>query len=285
MCNRRFAGSQVCRFASSLSRGVAGSQVPRFAGLQVLVVVLAVAGCVSPPLKARRPRPPVVLQDGTRIVDIRVPRQTERGTCAPVVTSGVLSYYGIPRSAGWLERRAGTTTDDGTDVRRLLDVLREEVLPGTGAQLREHLGFGPERFTRLFRAYNQLAEGHPDAKRLHWIPDGKLHVQKVLAHADPALLRQAANAQPGREAFWRDIRRAVDAGDPLLWGVVLGITQEPKLPPAAAGSGHFRLIVGYRAAGREIVFADPWGPGHAAKRMSLEGAWAETATLHSLHVP
>ena len=253
--------------------------------MPLLAALLAAAGCVSPPLKARRPRPPVALPDGTRIVNIRVPLQTERGTCAPVVASGVLSYYGIPRPAEWLERRAGTTPGDGTDVRRLLDLLREDVLPGTGAELREHLGFGPERFTRLFRAYNRLAEKQPGAKRLHWIPDGKLHVQKVLARADPALLREAANAQPGREAFWRDIRRAIDAGDPLLWGVVLGIADEPKLPAAAAGSGHLRLIVGYRAAGREIVFADPWGRGHAAKRMSLEGAWAETATLHSLHVP
>lgn len=273
MCNSRFASLKVRTFPSLL----------RLAPL--LAVVLAVAGCVSPPLKARRPRPAAQMSDGTRMVQVRLPVQTEQGTCAPVVTSGVLSYYGIPKSADWLERRAGTTNGGGTDVQRLLNVLRNDVLPGSGAVLREHLGFGMERFERLFKTYNRLAQDKPGAKRIFWTEGAKLRVEKMTVCADPELFQKAANAQPGRDAFWRDVCRAVDRGDPLLWGVVLGVVEEQNLPASVAHGGHFRLIVGYRTASQEIVFADPWGPQHAAKRMPLESAWAETATLHSLHVP
>lgn len=269
--------------------------------LAVACAALAAAGCVGPraatvpdegwafaegplPRRAGRPAPPETLADGARLVHVELPVQTEPGTCAPVVVSGLLAHYGIGVSPEWLETRAGTTPDGGTSVQRLLDVVRDDVLPGSGAELCEYLGFGTERFKRLFLAYNRLADARSGTSRIHWMPGAEIPVEKKLALADPALLREAANDLPGRRAFWRAIRRSIDGGDPLLWGVVIGILDEPLLPPTQTRGGHLRLIVGYRDHPREVVFADPWGPAHAAKRLPLADAWAETATLHTLHV-
>ena len=268
----------------------------------VLAAAVAAGGCAAPragdapaspgwafsdaplPRRAVRPAPPETLPDGARILRVALAVQTEPGTCAPVVVSGLLAHYGLDVSPEWLERRAGTTPEGGTNVQRLLDLVRADLLPGTGAALHEHLGFGTERFTRLFLAYNRLADAHPGARRLFWMPGSEIRIERTLARADPALLREAANAVPGRDAFWRAVRRAVDRGDPLLWGVVVGILDEPGLPPSQTAGGHLRLVVGYRERPREIVFADPWGPAHAAKRIPLADAWAETATLHSLRM-
>ena len=262
---------------------------------------LVAAGCIGPraatapdegwaftsaprPRKALCPAPPETLPDGARLVRVALPLQTDPGTCAPVVVSGLLAHYGMPISPEWLERHAGTTPDGGTNVQHLLGIVGREVLPGSGAVLHEHLGFGTERFKRLFLAYNRLADARPGTRRIHWMPGAEIPVEKKLALADPALLREAANSLPGRERFWRIVREAVNGGDPLLWGVVVGIVPEPLLPPPQTRGGHLRLIVGYRDHPREVVFSDPWGPSHAAKRLPLADAWAETATLHSLHV-
>lgn len=269
--------------------------------LAVACAALAAVGCAGPraatapdegwafaegPLLRRAvcPAQPETLDDGAHLVRVALPVQTEPGTCAPVVVSGLLAHYGIGVSPEWLETRAGTTPDGGTSVQRLLNVVRDDVLPGSGAELREHLGFGTERFTRLFLAYNRLADARPGARRIHWMPGAEIPVEKKLSLADPELLREAANDLPGRRAFWRAIRHSIDNGDPLLWGVVVGILDEPLLPPTQTRGGHLRLIVGYRDHPREVVFADPWGPAHAAKRLPLADAWAETATLHALHV-
>ncbi len=237
------------------------------------------------PRKALRPAPPETLPDGARLVRVTLPLQTDPGTCAPVVVSGLLAHYGMPISPEWLERHAGTTPDGGTNVQHLLGIVGREVLPGSGAVLHEHLGFGTERFKRLFVAYNRLADARPGTRRIYWMPGAAdLRVDRKLALADPALLRKAANSLPGRERFWRIVQDAINGGDPLLWGVVVGIVPEPLLPSTQTRGGHLRLIVGYRERPREVVFADPWGPAHAAKRLPLDDAWTETATLHSLHV-
>ena len=269
-------------------------------GCAALTAMLA-AGCVAPrapeipaegwafsedplPRRAKSPALPETLPDGARLLRVALPVQTEPGTCAPVVVSGLLAHYGLDISPEWLEQQAGTTPEGGTNVKRLLDIVRTDALPGSGAELREHLGFGTERFTRLFLAYNRLAETRPGARHIFWMPGSAIRIERALMRADPELLREAANAMPGRSSFWRAIRQSIDHGDPLLWGVVVGILNEPGLPSSQTPGGHLRLIVGYRDNPREVVFADPWGPAHAAKRLPFADAWAETATLHSLRV-
>lgn len=294
MCSRDVRGSDGLRGRPSRAAGISAFAMAGW-------VALAATGCVAPhtsgapsvgwafsgaplPQRAVRPAPPGRLPDGARVIRVSLPVQSKAGICAPVVVSGLLAHYSIDVSPTWLERRAGTTSKSGTNVQRILDIVREDILPGSGADLHEHLGFGTERFTRLFLAYNRLADAHSGARRIFWTPGAEIRVDRALARADPALLRKAANAMSGRGAFWNAVRKSIDRGDPLLWGVVIGILDEPGLPSSQPPGGHLRLIVGYRDSPREIVFADPWGPAHAAKRLPLADAWAETATLHSFQI-
>ena len=206
------------------------------------------------------------------------------GTCATATTASLLRYYGIPCLPEQLEPLAQTTRESGTDVQKLLDRLGADVLPRTELVIREYFGFGTGRFIRLLGEYNRRVPGRPGARRLFWKqPD--IRLDRVFARADPDLLHEVAQEQPGKEDFWNAVTRSIDRGDPLLWGVVLGAANEPGFPGGRPRGGHLRLIVGYRASPRAVLFSDPWGPDHTGKEMPLADAWTETMTLHSFGRP
>jgi hypothetical protein len=56
------------------------------------------------------------------------------------------------------------------------------------------------------------------------------------------------------------------------------LRKKPR-PPAYMGGGHMRLIVGYDAAKKTILYTDSWGPGHELKEMPIEQAFAITSAL------
>ena len=214
------------------------------------------------------------------LVEIPLLHQTTQGTCAPYTVASLLQFYGIPCLPEQLEARAATTEASGTDVQRLLSIVSTDLLPGTGLSLHEHLGFGTDRFLRLLTEYNRQTDRRPNTPRLFWKPPD-IHLDRAFSRADPALLHDVANRQPERKLFWKAVRRSIDAGHPLLWGVLLGTVAEPGLPATQSRNGHLRLIVGYRDSPQAILYSDPWGPAHAAKELPLEDAWTETMTLHS----
>ena len=197
------------------------------------------------------------------------------GYCAPAALECLLRHYGIPLDAETLAGFGQTRTDSGTNVQRLLDRLRGRL---GGLELRTHLGFDYARFERLAKAYNERA-ARAGAKAVAWTPP-VVDLGAAFQGADPALMRAAAMKQPGFRAFRRAVRDSVEAGHPLVWGVVLGIVPEPGLGPRTRG-GHLRLIVGYNRRSGEILYADMWGDAHACKRMPAEDAWAITMSLHS----
>ena len=73
------------------------------------------------------------------------------------------------------------------------------------------------------------------------------------------------------------MKKNVDAGQPLVWLVILGIVPEENGSQSAGG--HMRLINGYNETTKEIVYTDSWGAGHEKKRMSYDDAWAITSGL------
>ena len=200
------------------------------------------------------------------------------GYCAPAALECLLRHYGIPLDAETLAGLGETRTDSGTNVQRLLDRLRGRL----GAlALRTHLGFDYARFERLAKAYNESA-AHAGKKPVPWTPP-VVDLGATFQGTDPALMRAAAMEQPGFRAFRRSIRDSIEAGHPLVWGVVLGIVPETGIGPRTRG-GHLRLIVGYSRRTGEILYADMWGDGHACKRMTAEDAWTITMSLHSFAV-
>ncbi|MBE6420341.1 MAG: hypothetical protein E7031_09455 [Akkermansiaceae bacterium] len=69
-----------------------------------------------------------------------------------------------------------------------------------------------------------------------------------------------------------EIRRYIDAGIPLIWGVQLGIVPEAGIPPAKKEAGHMRLIIGYNNKTKVIYYTDSWGAGHELKSMGVRDA-------------
>ena len=97
------------------------------------------------------------------------------------------------------------------------------------------------------------------------------------------------------------VRKYVDVGIPLLWGLYLGYPEDPPLsaklqiiPPlrserarmARGTSGannlnhHSRVIIGYNLTKNQILFSDSWGAGHELKRMSTRDAANATSSLY-----
>jgi hypothetical protein len=148
-----------------------------------------------------------------------------------------------------------------------------------GIEVETLVDFDYARYRRTILAYNRLAR-KAGAKRLWFTDRGHLDLAKTFETADIGLLRRTFGRRE-RAAFRKAVQGGIDAGAPLIWGVVLGIAPEPELAPYGRG-GHLRLIIGYNAATEEILYADPWGPGHALKRMPLADAQAITMSLHRL---
>lgn len=80
------------------------------------------------------------------------------------------------------------------------------------------------------------------------------------------------------------VKEYTDKGVPLLWGLSLG--QKPENPPLPNGGqvsgGHMRLIIGYNAAKRQLLFTDSWGAGHELKRMEMLDAYDVTMGVYSM---
>ncbi len=79
--------------------------------------------------------------------------------------------------------------------------------------------------------------------------------------------------------FSKQVRQYVDDGIPLLWSLRLGeFPERPPLEEQTSG-GHMRLIIGYNAQKKELLFSDSWGAGHELKRMAIRDAFDATLAL------
>lgn len=213
-----------------------------------------------------------------RLLGIPLELQAGRSHCAPATMAAVMNYYGIATDQRTLAVEVGSTRDTGTDVESMLGIVARSCAQ-YGIEVETLVDFDYARYRRTILAYNRLAR-KAGAKRLWFTDRGHLDLAKTFETADIGLLRRTFGRRE-RAAFRKAVQGGIDAGAPLIWGVVLGIAPELELAPYGRG-GHLRLIIGYNAATEEILYADPWGPGHALKRMPLADAQAITMSLHRL---
>jgi hypothetical protein len=82
--------------------------------------------------------------------------------------------------------------------------------------------------------------------------------------------------------FEKVLRKSIDEGVPLLWGLTLGIYQEEPQISVQQGGGHMRLIIGYNDAKRQVIFSDSWGAGHEMKRMAMDDAYKASHGLFTM---
>lgn len=174
--------------------------------------------------------------------------------------------------------------------------------------------FDWKRWRRLLNDYNlsARASGRPS------INNGRSRNPDVaLRKMDVAWLKKSLARGQTITKFHNDIKRYLVRGVPILWGVQLGIVPESDIPLSyyddseedrlasdssqkgdfLASNGtaarkashsrtwvgkHMRLIVGYDADTREVLYTDPWGEQHTRKRMSLVDANAITLSLYAV---
>ena len=111
-------------------------------------------------------------------------------------------------------------------------------------------------------------------------------VNRFKARFKPLLLKYPTRASADKNArpdrFVKMVAEHVDKGEPLLWGLELGLhPEEPPLRMQGTG-GHMRLIIGYNTQKNQILFSDSWGAGHELKRMTVENAIDSTFGIYLL---
>lgn len=213
-----------------------------------------------------------------RLIGLTMEQQAGRGFCAPATMASVMRYHGIDVDQARIAREADSSNDNGTDVEVMLNVIAHSS-DEYGLSIETIIGFDYTRYKRIISRYNALAECQ-GAKKLWFTDSGSLDLSHTFGHAEISILRQTARRRE-IATFTRTVETAIMANTPLIWGVVLGVAPEPALSPYSRG-GHLRLITGINRSTHEILYSDPWGPGHANKRMPLDDAFAITMSLHRL---
>lgn len=194
--------------------------------------------------------------DGVPMVD-----QGEKGYCVPASLSRVFAYYGM----------------DGVDQHALAALCRSSGETGTTLE-------GMEKALRsISGAFHVSVVSSEWLNRKILERDVQRIVQKKRKSAEGVglkdLLEYAATRPALRKGF-RDIKKQIDAGIPVVWAVMLGLFPEQGIPQAAGG--HMRLIIGYNEEKQALLYTDSWGAGHEMKAMRIDQASIITMGLFVL---
>ena len=217
--------------------------------------------------------------DGDVVIDsVPMVDQGTKGYCAAAVSERLLRYYGRNIDQHEIAQIANTDAGLGTSPEQMVRALRR-IGSELGLNVHTHQDFELDDFQNLVRDYNRLARRR-DQPEIEY--GYVIDLRGIYEQFDTALLIEARARRSGsRDAFREDLKRSIDAGAPLAWGVMLGKITET--PPLRMSGGHMRLIIGYNDRSGEVLYSDTWGRGHEQKRMSLDDAWAITMGLYTVH--
>jgi hypothetical protein len=214
-----------------------------------------------------------------RIETVPMVDQGEKGYCVVATAERVMRYYGVSVDEHELAELANSSATAGTSNAAMFDSLKK-LSQRLRVRIRPIEGMDVRQILDLINEYNRIARRKRDPE----IPDQgvELDMQQIYRAMKPELLKEARThnqSEVGR--FQQEVQDHIDQGIPVLWSVMLGIVPEPGLSPQAFG-GHMRLIIGYNSETNEILYSDPWGPGHELERMPADDAWTITTALDSI---
>jgi hypothetical protein len=211
------------------------------------------------------------------ITDIPMVDQGQKGYCVVASAERVMRYYGGRVDEHELAEIAGTSAEKGTSVPAMLDSLKK--LSGRlHIKIRTVENFDENRIMAIINNYNR--EARRDQRAVEFDPAVDTF-QDVFSRMDSDILRKTRTKNPSEmDLFFRHVQTHVNQGTPLLWSVMIGVLPQPKDPRGYGG--HMRLIIGYNAKTKEIMYSDSWGLGHELKRMPLADAWTMTFGLHTI---
>ena len=204
--------------------------------------------------------------------------QGRKGYCAAAAAERVLRYYGHSIDEHEVAQQAGTLAEGGTSVeamRRAVTGIGEK--NGLGFQNIISMSSGIGELADEVERYNKAAkaERKPPISLGDFTRGNVIYVSEMRAAMDVKVVYRMRQKDSRMKKFSVGVRRQVNAGIPVFWGVELGIFPERGVNPQTSG-GHMRLIIGYNDKRKEILFTDTWGEGHELKRMPED--WAFTIT-------
>lgn len=188
--------------------------------------------------------PDSIAEDGDDIYIKGIPMvdQGQKGYCVVASVQRLFEHYGIPADQHQLAQVAGTDADSGTN-------------PMVMAKALDKIDY---RFKTRFEIICMRTQyGMTEVNKREWTIEDKVDEDK----------------------FIKEVKKSIDDGIPVLWGLMLGmVPEEPAIAPQVGG-GHMRMIIGYNDKDRKFIFTDSWGAGHEMKRMTYDNAYKSTLGL------
>jgi hypothetical protein len=211
------------------------------------------------------------------IDDIPMVDQGEKGYCVVATAERVMRYYGVRVDEHELAQLANTSAEKGTSNEAMFEAL-QKLCNRLRVKTRSVVEFDNKRLNVLITDYNRTAL---KGKRADEINPYVKNLTEMYQQMNPDLLREALTKNPAEmDRVFRLFQRHIDSGIPVVWSVMIGILPQPKDPKGFGG--HTRLIIGYNAQTREIIYSDSWGLGHEKKRMPLADAWTMTLSANTI---
>jgi len=204
--------------------------------------------------------------------------QGPKGYCVVATAERVFRYYGMPVDQHEMAQVANTGAGGGTNPETMMKSLT--ALQGRlHVHVRSITKWDFTEFNKLLADYNREAKRNKQ-REVSIAGQHVIDIGAIFGSMDPASLKDAktVKTKAGYDKFQRSVAEHIDKGVPLMWSVHLGLYPEPEIPQARGG--HMRLIIGYNAKTKEIIYSDSWGATHAMKRMPMDNAWAMTTGLY-----
>lgn len=214
--------------------------------------------------------------------DVPMVDQGKKGYCAVASTERVLRLYGMAVDQHELAQLAGSESGQGTNPQKLIDSFKANI-----ARLKVRMKVTLEPDLNFYQA---LASDYNSAARKAkkpLIPEPRTKEREFFSSfsfdtvdAETLLSGRKRNTS-GIKKFEKIVADSIEKGRPVLWGVTLGIAPEKPALPQSRG-GHLRLIIGYNAKDKTVIYSDSWGAGHERKVMPSETAFAITNLMMEL---
>ena len=212
---------------------------------------------------------------GYHYLQVPMVDQGPRGYCVVACAERILKYYNANVDQHILAE-ASRTSGGGTRITEL-----ESSMKSIGTKCSFHVKevseysplVGNFNILKFIKKYNRYAK-RADKKEIN-IKRVRSYNQLFRMMDEDILVQTKINYdKSGFKKFKQRVKENIDSGIPVLWGVMLGMVKEAKIPQNMGG--HMRLITGYNPKSGEMIYSDSWGKGHDFKKISWEKAWAMT---------
>ena len=210
--------------------------------------------------------------------------QPEKGNSAAAVVQRIMEYKGIkpekPIEAAPLKKSVKLFTDTDELPLQLAEICKKNNLKLTPHFVLFYKDRSLRRLENLAGRYNRAVR-KPKKERLSVAAGGKLPVVATIKKMTPDVYIRLRNEEHGEQVFEGAVLQSIMSGQPVIWYVIMGIAKEDKLPKTVPDL-HMRLIIGFNATTKTVIYTDCWGKGHEIKRMPYEKAWAITLGTYTI---